>query len=155
MMKKYLLLMIIIFQFTFLYSQNYYMNIILKNGNKIVYDLSEIRKIDFNTITNIEDAKRISHIIKSFKLLQNYPNPFNPNTTIQYEIPKSGKVELRIYDIMGRHIKTIVSEYQQAGNYKKVWNGLDKNGKTASSGFYVYTVKFENKIYSKKMILLK
>lgn len=154
MIKKYLLIVAVFLQFTFIYAQNY-MYVNLKNGSKVSYDLSEIGKIDFSGITNIDDANKMAKIIKSFKLQQNYPNPFNPSTTIQYEIPKSGKVELKIYDINGRLVKELLSDFQQAGLHKKKWNGLNESGKKVSSGFYVYTVKFENSVYSKKMILLK
>ena len=154
MIKKYFLIVAIFLQFTFLYSQNY-MYVNLKNGSKVRYALSEIGKIDFSGVTNIDDANQMAKIIKSFKLKQNYPNPFNPSTTIQYEIPKAGKVKLNIYDVSGRLVKELLSDFQQAGLHKKKWNGLNKSGKKVSSGFYVYTVKFENRFYSKKMILLK
>jgi hypothetical protein len=127
----------------------------LKDGTKVTYLVSDVSKIDFSEITSLEDAEKFSHIVKSFKLLQNYPNPFNPNTTIQYEIPDAGKVEVQIFDITGRLIKTIVSKNQQAGTYKTVWDGNNKSGQKVASGFYAYTIKFENTILSKKMILLK
>lgn len=106
MIKKYSLIAAIFLQFTFLYSQSY-MRVNLQDGSEVVYDLSEIDKIDFSGVTNIDDAKKMAKIIKSFKLQQNYPNPFNPSTTIQYEIPKSGKVELTIYDVSGRLVKNL------------------------------------------------
>ena len=154
MIKKYLLIAVIFLQFTSIYAQNY-MYVNLKNGSKVVYDLSEIGKIDFSGVTNIDDANQMAKIIKSFKLRQNYPNPFNPSTTIQYEIPKAGKVELNIYDLSGRLVKKLLSAFQQAGLHGEKWNGLNESGKKVSSGFYIYSVKFENCIYSKKMILLK
>lgn len=155
MKKRFLFLFTIFLPFTFLYSQSYYLNVNLKDGTKVIYDLSEISKIDFSDITSVEGAKKLSQIVKSFKLLQNYPNPFNSSTTIEYEIPKAGKVEIKIFDITGRLIKDIVSKKQPAGTYKTVWNGTNKSNKKVASGFYAYTIKFENKILSKKMILLK
>ena len=87
--------------------------------------------------------------------MQNYPNPFNPSTTIQYEIADAGKIEINIYDLNGRLIKSIVNKYQQAGSYHVVWDGMNKSGNKVSSGVYVYTVKYGNTVSSKKMILLK
>ncbi len=131
------------------------MNVNLKDGNKETYEIGNIQKIDFNDITNIDDAQKLQHIIKSFKLLQNYPNPFNPSTTIEYQIPRSGKVEISIFNMNGRLVKKIVNQNQNEGSYKVVWNGKNQTGGKVASGLYLYTVKFENSISSKKMLLLK
>lgn len=154
-MKKLLFLLSIFLSSSFVFSQSYYLNVNLKDGTKVTYQVSDISKIDFSDITSLEDAKQLAYLAKSFKLLQNYPNPFNPKTTIQYEIPNAGKVEVQIFDITGRLIKTIVSNNQQAGIHKTIWNGENEFGQKIASGFYAYTIKFENTILSKKMILLK
>jgi hypothetical protein len=154
-MKRFLFLFSIFLSFSFVFSQTYYLNVNLKDGTKATYEIADIIKIDFSEITNVEDLDKLSHIVKSFKLMQNYPNPFNPSTTIQYEIPKKGKVEIQIFDITGRFVKNIVSQNQPSGTHKTVWNGNNESGQEVASGFYVYTVKFENTLLSKKMILLK
>lgn len=154
-MKKLLFLLSIFLSFSFVFSQTYYLNVNLRDGTKVTYQVSDIIKIDFSDITSLEEAKQLSHLVKSFKLLQNYPNPFNPRTTIQYEIPNAGKVEVQIFDITGCLVKTIVSKNQQAGKHKTIWNGENESGQKIASGFYVYTIKFKNTILSKKMILLK
>ena len=141
--------------FSLSFSQNYQLNVDLRDGTKVQYAIGDIQKIDFSGITNIEDAKKIEHIITSFKLLQNYPNPFNPSTTIEYEIPKSGNVEISVYDLSGRVIKTLLNENQQKGNFKIVWDGTNQSDQKVSSGFYVYSIKFDNAVFSKKMILIK
>ena len=73
-------------------------------------------------------------IPEQFTLQQNYPNPFNPITTIEYGLPKDGKVNLIIYDIMGRQVIKLVDEQQQAG-YKSIrWNGRNALGQVVSAG---------------------
>jgi len=154
-MKYILCIFYILLSVSFAFSQTYYMNVNLKDGNKETYEIGNIQKIDFNDITNIDDAQKLQHIIKSFKLLQNYPNPFNPSTTIEYQIPRSGKVEISIFNMNGRLVKKIVNQNQNEGSYKVVWNGKNQTGGKVASGLYLYTVKFENSISSKKMLLLK
>jgi hypothetical protein len=83
-------------------------------------------------------------------LSQNYPNPFNPSTTFSFSIPKKSIVSLKVFDILGRCVVTIVSEELSAGNYKRVWNS---NG--LSSGIYFYRLQTESWIGIKKLILLK
>ncbi|MBN2366274.1 MAG: T9SS C-terminal target domain-containing protein [Calditrichaeota bacterium] len=137
------------------YSQTYYLKVNLKVGGSVTYEISEIRKIDFSDITGIEDARKVSQVIQSFRLMQNYPNPFNPSTTIQYEIPRAGEVEIRIFDINGRLVKTIKNQKQVAGSYNFLWDGQNDSGNKVASGLYIYSLKFENTITSKKMILVK
>jgi len=88
-------------------------------------------------------------------LYQNYPNPFNPTTTIEYNLEKSGDVVLRIYNILGEEIKTLVNEYQHTGSYKVIFNG---DG--LPSGIYCYTLRTTNingqtKELTKLMTLVK
>ena len=83
-------------------------------------------------------------------MYQNYPNPFNPVTTIKFDIPNDGVVQLEIFDILGRRIITLVDEYKTAGSYEKVFNAS-----SLASGVYVYKLQAGDFISSKKMILLK
>jgi hypothetical protein len=87
---------------------------------------------------------------KSFVLSQNYPNPFNPTTVIQYEIPKSAMVTLKVYDILGREVKTLVNQYENSGNYS-----INFNASNLSSGVYFYQLRSGSYIVTKKMVLLK
>lgn len=91
-----------------------------------------------------------SNIPKSFILSQNYPNPFNPITNIKYEIPKDLFVTLKVYDLLGREIKTLVNEYKEAGNYIVSFNGSE-----LSSGIYFYRIQAGNFIQVKRMVLIK
>ena len=154
-MKQKFILICLLLNFTLCFSQTYYLNVNLRDGAKVQYAIDDIKKIDFSGITSIEGAQKIEHIIKSFKLLQNYPNPFNPSTTIEYEIPKSGNVEISIYDLNGRKIKTLLNKYQQQGSFKVKWDGNNKFGHKVASGLYFYSIVFDNSVSSKKMILLK
>ncbi len=89
---------------------------------------------------------------KEFALYQNYPNPFNPATTIRYSIPEAGSVpvNLKIYDILGREVETLVNKDQKAGNYEVLFNA----GKYAS-GMYIYRLTAGNFKSVKKMMLVK
>ena len=88
-------------------------------------------------------------------MYQNYPNPFNPSTLISYNIPKSSIVTVKIYDLLGNEIKTLVSSSQNAGVHQAVWNGDNNLGKKVSSGTYIYTLNANDNFMAKKMILLK
>jgi hypothetical protein len=91
----------------------------------------------------------------NYALEQNYPNPFNPSTTISYQIPKPTQVEIKIYDILGRHIKTLVNEHQNAGQYQYQWTGESSTGSRVSNGIYLYRIKAGDYTMVKKMVLLK
>ena len=85
-----------------------------------------------------------------FKLEQNYPNPFNPTTKIEYSIPKNSLVTLKVYDMLGREVATLVNEEKSIGNYNVEFNG---NG--LSSGIYFYKFQAGDYTTVKKMILVK
>ena len=86
-------------------------------------------------MTSVQDKVEIP---KKFSLNQNYPNPFNPETTIKYELPKTSKVKLQIFNILGQKIKTLVDEEKQPGYYSVKWNGINDYGVKVSSGIYIY-----------------
>ena len=91
----------------------------------------------------------------NFQLNQNYPNPFNPFTTIEYQIPRSGKVQLKIYDITGRLIKNIERYHDSAGNYSLRWDGTNDHGMSVSSGSYFYQMIINGAEKARRMILLR
>ena len=90
-----------------------------------------------------------------FSLYQNYPNPFNPLTTIRYDIPANNFVTLGIYDMMGKMIKRLVSQKQDAGTVSVVWDGKNTNGEYVAAGVYIYLINAGDYSQTKKMILLK
>ena len=88
--------------------------------------------------------------VDNYVLYQNYPNPFNPTTTIRYELPQDGIVTINIYNILGQRVKTILNEFKRADRYEITFNGAG-----LASGVYFYTLKVNNFIKTKKMILIK
>ena len=90
-----------------------------------------------------------------FSLNQNYPNPFNPSTEISYNLPQNDLVNISIYDLMGRSVKTLVSSNQIAGNHSVRWDATDDAGAQVSAGMYLYVVQTSDFSQSKKMIFLK
>ncbi|MFQ5584456.1 MAG: kelch repeat-containing protein [Calditrichia bacterium] len=88
--------------------------------------------------------------LTTFRLHQNYPNPFNPTTTISYSIPKSGYVKLKIYDMLGKEVKTLVNQFQSMGSYS-----FSFDAGNLSSGIYIYKLKADDYMATKKMILLR
>jgi hypothetical protein len=91
----------------------------------------------------------------AFNVFQNYPNPFNPSTTISYAIPQQSNVLVKIYDMLGREVRTLVSEEQMPGVYNVIWNGDNNYGVNVATGIYLYRVVAGNNVQVKKMILLK
>ena len=91
-----------------------------------------------------------------YSLNQNYPNPFNPTTRIQYNLPKpGGLVQINIYTLMGQKIVTLVNRNMEAGRYIITWNGMDDLGNPAGAGVYLYQLRANQYIKTKKMVLLK
>jgi hypothetical protein len=101
----------------------------------------------FNTTTDINEEKVN---IESFALYQNYPNPFNPNTTISFSIPNSAKVELKVFNLLGQDIVTLVNQEKPAGTYEITWNAAN-----LPSGVYFYRLQAGSFVQTRKMILLK
>jgi|WetSurMetagenome_2_1015567.scaffolds.fasta_scaffold06965_3 hypothetical protein len=91
-----------------------------------------------------------SEIPQGYSMYQNYPNPFNPSTTIKFDIPKSGMINLKIYDMLGREVKSLYSGHLEAGKYEFNFNGQD-----LSSGLYLYKLETGNFKKTIKMVLLK
>ncbi len=92
---------------------------------------------------------------QGFVLEQNFPNPFNPSTTLRYELPEDGLVNVTIYDMMGRQVSTLLSSHQTAG-YKSIqWNATNDFGKPVSAGVYLYQIQAGEFVQIKKMVLLK
>jgi M6 family metalloprotease-like protein len=93
-----------------------------------------------------------------FSLAQNYPNPFNPETDIRYQISDGSSpthTVLKVYNILGQEVKTLVDKAQEPGNYVVTWNGKDHSGNEVSSGVYFYRIEAGDFIQTKRMVLLK
>ncbi len=85
----------------------------------------------------------------------NYPNPFNPTTTISYTLPTDGRVTIKVFDMLGREVKTLVNDYKNAGGYSTMWDSKDSFGNEVSSGIYFYNIKFMDNSITKKMVLVR
>jgi aminopeptidase N len=90
-----------------------------------------------------------------FALQQNYPNPFNPHTTIRFTLASKGRASLRVYDVVGRLVKTIVAHDLKAGPYAFDWDGTDDGGARVASGVYFYRLKTDARSATRKMVLLR
>lgn len=98
---------------------------------------------------------------ESYSLGPNFPNPFNPTTAIRYDLPEDSYVELKVYDLIGREIRTLIHENQVAGSKNVQWDGKESFGNPVSSGMYVYHISARSResnlqfSQTRKMILLK
>ena len=92
---------------------------------------------------------------EQFSLHQNYPNPFNPVTTLRYDLPENNLVNITIYDMMGRKVKTLINKTQNAGYRSIIWDATNDYGKPVSAGIYLYQIQAGEYISTKKMVLLK
>jgi flagellar hook assembly protein FlgD len=90
-----------------------------------------------------------------FALEQNYPNPFNPTTTIRFSTREPADVELTIYDLLGRKVKTLLNENLNAGTHSAVWDGKNKAGQSVSSAIYFYRMKYKGNVQTMRMVLMR
>jgi hypothetical protein len=98
----------------------------------------------------INDEITNRHLPGAFNLSQNYPNPFNPTTTIEFTLPKAGLVTLKVYNILGEEVATLVSDNLAAGSYKYTWDG-----RGLASGVYYYKIDVADYSLVKKALLIK
>jgi hypothetical protein len=126
------------------------------NSDKIIYDNLTPQNIQgaivmHNRIILTKDSnEELSLAPVEFSLDQNYPNPFNPSTTINYSISEAGNVEMKVYDILGNQVATLVNEAKAPGNYSAVFDAS-----SLASGIYIYKLSANNFLQTKKMILIK
>ena len=101
------------------------------------------------------DIENNTNLPMSFAVHQNFPNPFNPVTTLSYQLPKEGNVEITIYDMAGRLVKNLILEHQTAGYKTLKWDATNNSGQSVSAGVYIYTVSTRDLKQSRKMLFLK
>jgi len=126
--------------------------LILKNLSTEELDRNKLEDM-FLTSRNFRNeslTSRNSILPDQYKLSQNYPNPFNPTTTINYELPTDGIVTIKIFDLVGKEIATLVNESKKAGSYQVLFNGQN-----FSSGIYFYKIEVGNFVETRKMVLIK
>ncbi|MHB8852947.1 MAG: T9SS type A sorting domain-containing protein [Ignavibacteriaceae bacterium] len=119
-----------------------------ENITPITVGENETKGINFyiNSVTLYKDIKLVSE----YKLEQNYPNPFNPSTVISYQLAAFSHATLKVYDVLGNEVATLVNEEKPAGNYEVTWNADN-----FPSGVYFYQLKADNFTATKKLLLLK
>lgn len=114
---------------------------------------------DFNFGVVPNEVSTTQTLPTKFELMQNYPNPFNPETVIRYQLPVSGYVSLKVYDLLGNEVVTLVNEFQNAGLHNSQFSLLNmpagRQGSTLSSSVYFYQLKVGNFVQTKKMMLIK
>ena len=103
--------------------------------------------------------------VKEFELFMAYPNSFsaggrsasggNPTTTLRFDLPKSGLVNLRIFDVLGRQVRTLVDRRLRAGSHEVKWDGKDSNGSDATAGLYFACLKTEDEVKTVKLLLVR
>jgi hypothetical protein len=145
----------VVFEFTYTAPDTALPQMLYATGSSRRYwNWAEDKPIVIIPETPVKIAELNNYSPGSFVLLQNYPNPFNPSTVIKYSVPENNgnsfPVTLKVYDILGNELITLVNSYHPAGNYEVKFNGSD-----LSSGVYIYQLKSGNFTQTKKMVLNK
>ncbi|HEX2982563.1 MAG TPA: T9SS type A sorting domain-containing protein, partial [Ignavibacteriales bacterium] len=125
----------------------------VKIFTELLYDENKSNDTLTKSITvikNIGIVDEMDIIPDVYSLSQNYPNPFNPTTVIRYGLPEAGQVELKIYDMLGREVETLVSDFRNAGMHEVKFNAAE-----LSSGVYIYRIKSGSFVQTKKLMLIK
>jgi len=115
-----------------------------------------IAKKTFAWMQNLVKSDVSSSTVPSaYKLAQNFPNPFNPSTTIKFDMKAKGLVTLKIYNVAGELVRTLVDEVKDAGSYSVPWNGKNDRGSAVASGIYFYKMDTKSFSQTKKMVMLR
>jgi hypothetical protein len=109
-----------------------------------------LKQIDLNGVFSYSNIVEVDFLLEDYSLSQNYPNPFNPSTIISFSLTRSTFVTLKIYNVLGNEITTLVNELIPGGNHQ-----IEFNASGLSSGIYLYTITAEDFVETKKMILIK
>jgi hypothetical protein len=124
-------------------------NVSTKNARRLMLAVGKTEFIN----QNLNDYKMIP---TEFSLDQNYPNPFNPTTTIRYGLPKDVNVHLKVYNLLGQEVTTLMNNVAMKAGYHTIeWDGLNNHGDTVASGLYIYHIQAGNFSSVKKMILVR
>ena len=111
--------------------------------------------ISFSPSNSVGVDNRSETLPQGFALEQNFPNPFNPLTTLRYDLPENSLVNITIYDMLGRQVKTLMDQTQDAGYRSVIWDATNDYGKPVSAGIYLYQIQAGEYMQTKKMVLLK
>ncbi len=122
--------------------------------NKWICTESGLSAYNANGVLSV-DAGDEDNSPTDFSLLQNYPNPFNPVTKIPYQISTPYWIQLRIYNVLGQAVRTLVNAYKKPGSYEVLWDGKNDFGESVSTGIYIYQIQAGNRVLNKRMILIR
>jgi len=126
---------------------------LLEPGEFHIFSTSQLPAPEPGILSEVETLE--SGIVTEYNLAQNYPNPFNPSTLIEYRILEPGNVSLKIFDVLGREVITLVNQEQGNGIYRVEWNGDNDFGVKVSSGIYFYRIESGSFVETKKMMMIR
>ena len=125
------------------------------NGTEeFIFTATDLNGVSLNDTIMVTVLPLIEIPVK-YAFHQNYPNPFNPVTTLRYDIPENSHVNITIYDMLGRQVKTLINQTQDTGYRSVIWDATNDYGKLVSAGIYLYQIQAGEYIQTKKMLLLK
>ncbi|MFC1573129.1 FlgD immunoglobulin-like domain containing protein [Candidatus Eisenbacteria bacterium] len=129
--------------------------LVVSEGGTDTYPAENITRIEFElNFSDVQDPESAAALVRALHLFQNQPNPFSPETRIEFDLPQAGPVELAIYSVNGRLIRTLLREDRTAGSHSATWDGNDDAGVKVSSGVYFYGLTAPGVNESRQMILL-
>ncbi|MBD3337231.1 MAG: hypothetical protein GF355_17090 [Candidatus Eisenbacteria bacterium] len=129
--------------------------VVVTGSGSDVYGTEAIERIEFLfEVSSVEDPRDAAGLITAIHLFQNRPNPIKSGTRIGFELPRAGQVELSIYSLDGRLVRTLVAEERAAGRHSVAWDGRNESGRKVSGGAYFYRLRAPGCEESRRMILL-
>ena len=147
---------------TFYSITNYFEDSELEYGVEYFYrvsflagDLSEYSEIISVTLEFLHVGHDLDLDPSGYRMDQNFPNPFNPTTRIDYNLKESGKVYVKVFDVLGKNVKTLVQDFQNVGPHSVYWDATNHVGEPVTAGMYFYVIESKKFNQTKKMILLK
>jgi len=138
---------------TGLENGDYYADVLVSSNDPVNPEMRAGVHMLVSGVTGIMDDP--SELPKTFAVSPNYPNPFNPSTTIKYQLPQSGDVNLTIYNVLGQRVRALVDARIEAGYHSIEWDGRNDAGAQVASGIYIYRFSADNYLKVQKMILMK
>lgn len=135
------------------FGTNYDWSVFVSDGSVAVASPDTFHFVTPDSVVGIDD--RLADIPEKFKLHPNYPNPFNPSTIIRFDLPKDSRVVLKVYNLIGQEVATLVNGFEKAGYRSVVWDGKNRFGRQVSSGLYIYRIEAAEFVQTMKMMLVR
>ena len=129
--------------------------IIDANGGVFMCSGTQILELNGESESFILRNRASSQIPTEFTLFPAFPNPFNPSTSISYDLPEKVHVSIMIHDMLGRQVRTLINQTQDAGFKSVIWNATNDYGEPVSAGVYLYQIQAGEFVQTRKMVLLK